>query len=100
MCEQEHVSLSNAFLHNSAARAKHMRMHVGLYLSDLRCVVIGQYTMGAELMDRSINFVPLLVQIRLYINRGQFLQWQSVAMGDHTYNTMTVSHELIQRCCV
>ena len=41
-CEQEHVGLSNAFLHNSAARAKHTRTHVGPYLSDLRCVVIGQ----------------------------------------------------------
>ena len=42
-CVQEHASLSNAFLHNSAARAKHTRTHVGLDLSDLRCVVIGQY---------------------------------------------------------
>ena len=54
-CEQEHVGLSNAFLHNSAARAKHTRTHVGPYLSDLRCVVIGQYAMGRSLMDRSIN---------------------------------------------
>ena len=28
-CEQEHVGLSNAFLHNSAARAKHTCTHVG-----------------------------------------------------------------------
>ena len=28
-CEQERVGLSNAFLHNSAARAKHTRTHVG-----------------------------------------------------------------------
>ncbi len=32
-CEQEHVNLSNAILHNSAARAKHTRTHVRL-LSD------------------------------------------------------------------
>ena len=53
-CVQEHVGLSNAFLHNSAARAKHTRTHVGPYLSDLRCIVIGQYAMGRSLMDRSI----------------------------------------------
>ena len=41
-CEQEHVGLSNAFLHNSAA-------------SDLRCVVIGQYAMGLSFVDRSIE---------------------------------------------
>ena len=29
ICEQEHVGLSNAFLHSSAARAKHTRTHVG-----------------------------------------------------------------------
>ena len=38
MCEQEHVGLSNAFLHNSAARAKHTAcmsdLSVGL---SLRC---------------------------------------------------------------
>ena len=32
------------------------RTHVGSYLSDLRCVVIGQYAKGRSLMDRSICF--------------------------------------------
>ena len=43
---------SMPFPHNSAPRAKHR--HVGPYLSDLRCIVIGQYAMGRSLMDRSI----------------------------------------------
>ena len=30
-CEQDHVSLSNAILHNSAVRGKHMCTHVGHY---------------------------------------------------------------------
>ena len=56
--EQEHVSLSNAILHNSVARAKHMRTHVGLYsvgLLVVQWVVIGQYAMGRSLMDGSIG---------------------------------------------
>ena len=53
-CEQEHVSLSNAFLH-TLPRMPHTRTHVGLYLSDLPCIMIGQYTMGWSLMDRSIS---------------------------------------------
>ena len=32
------------------------RTHVGPYLSDLCCVVIGQYAIGRSLMDRSILF--------------------------------------------
>ena len=52
---QEHVSLSNAFLHNSTACAKHTRTHVGLDLSDLCCLVIGEYAMGRSLMDRCIQ---------------------------------------------
>ena len=51
-CEQEHLSLSNAILHNSAARAKHARTHDGLLV--VQWVVIGQYTMGQSIMDRSI----------------------------------------------
>ena len=31
------------------------RTHVGPYLSDIRCFVIGQYAMGRSLMDRSIS---------------------------------------------
>ena len=51
-CEQEHVGLSNAFLQYSATRT-----HVGPYLSDHRCVVIGQYVMGRSLMDRYVLLV-------------------------------------------
>ena len=57
-CEQELVSLSDAILHNSAARAKHTRTHDGVYsirLLIVQWVVIGQYAMGQSLMDRSIN---------------------------------------------
>ena len=46
-----------ASLHNSAARAKHKCTHVRLYFVELlvaHWVVIGQYTMGRSLMDRSI----------------------------------------------
>ena len=50
--EQEHLSLSNAILHNSAAHAKHTRTHVGLFVSAIR-VVIGQHAMGRSLMDQS-----------------------------------------------
>ena len=56
-CEQEHVSLSNAILHSSAARTKHTRTHVGPYsvgLMVVQWVVIGEYAMGWSLMDRSI----------------------------------------------
>ena len=56
--EQEHVSLSNAVLHNSVARAKHTHTHVGPYFVGLlvaQWVVIGQYAMGRTLMDRSIG---------------------------------------------
>ena len=57
--EQEHVSHSNAILHNSAARAKHTctRMYVRPYFVILlvaQWVVIGQYVMGRVLMHRSI----------------------------------------------
>ena len=56
-CEQEHVSLSNATLHNSAACAKHPRTHVGLYsvgLLVVQWVMIGQYPMGWSLMERQL----------------------------------------------
>ena len=52
-CEQEHVSLFNAILH------KHTRTHVGPYFVRLlvaQWVVIGKYTMGRSLMDRSITY--------------------------------------------
>ena len=41
----------------SGSHSKHtcMHTHVGPYLSDLRCVVIGHYAMGRSLMDRSIT---------------------------------------------
>ena len=61
-CEQEHVILYNAILHNSAARAKNMHTHDRLYLFIIwtfGCtirVLIGQSAMGRSLMDRSINF--------------------------------------------
>ena len=50
-CEQEHVGFSN-----SAACAKDTRTHVGPYWSDLRWVVIGQYTLGRSLMDRLVEW--------------------------------------------
>ena len=62
-CEQQHVGLSNAFLHNSATRAKHTRTHVRPYMSDLRCNVIGQYIMGRSLMDRILTPCPLVIAL-------------------------------------
>jgi hypothetical protein len=52
-CEQEHVALSNAFQHNSVASAT-IRARMSALVSDLRCVVMGQYAMGPSLVDRSI----------------------------------------------
>ena len=60
-CEQEHMGLSNPFLRNSGAR-QDTRTHVGLYLSDLRCVVIGQHAMGQSLVDRSIVILAEIIK--------------------------------------
>ena len=56
-CEQEHVSLSIAILHNSVVQAKLTHKHVRYYsigLLIVQWVVIGQYAMGQSLMHRSI----------------------------------------------
>ena len=61
--EQEHVSLSNAILHNSAVRTKHTHTHVRLYFVNflvVQWVVIDQYAMGRSLMDRPILNISLL----------------------------------------
>ena len=45
------------------------RGHVGPYLLDLRCVVIGQYAMGRSLMDRSIltlRKLPGVIRDKVY----------------------------------
>ena len=46
----------------SAARAKLTCTHVGPYLSDLRCVVIGQHAMGQSLVDRSIVILAEIIK--------------------------------------
>ena len=50
--EQEHVTLSKAFLH-ILPRAPSIRARLLTLFVDLRYVVIGQYAMGRSLMDRS-----------------------------------------------
>ena len=61
-CEQEHVSHSNAIMHNSVAHAKHTRTHVRLYsvrLLVVQWVMIGQYAMGRRFMDLSIAWLVM-----------------------------------------
>ena len=62
LCEQEHVRLSHAFLHNSAVRARQA------YANACRTLFVGpslrcDWSMGRSLMDRSIEY--LLVKLKL-----------------------------------
>ena len=68
-CELEHVSLSNAFLHN-LLRAPSIRARLSYLIcwTFIACsVVIGQFTRGRSLMDRSIGIQPHKERASKYI---------------------------------